>query len=269
MGYQVKASAYLLKSQLTANLENVMDVVLTERKINQNAIEITVDNCTISLPLHQIEYIESRGRTAIFHGEMEYHTYMRLSDVEAILASKSFLRIHRCYIVNPAHCIMIKNYQAILDTGEIWALAFAIDMSVLTVCMAVMKWYAKVAVSPSAGYLISMLSARSLLLSFSFGCGYIVRRQNRKQEGRGVIWICLRLIPLYTIVGTGTLTVMPWKVVCYPVVWLRSAEGCSVSIFYCIWWSIGWSKTGWQRKRDRSFRQRLDCTINQNQSSHG
>lgn len=184
MGYQVKASAYLLKSQLTANLENVMDVVLTERKINQNAIEITVDNCTISLPLHQIEYIESRERTAIFHGEMEYHTYMRLSDVEAILSPKSFLRIHRCYIVNPAHCIMIKNYQAILDTGEICALAFAIDMSVLTVCMAVMKWSAKVAVSPSAGYLVSLLSARPLLLSVSFGCGYVVRRQNRKQEGR-------------------------------------------------------------------------------------
>lgn len=119
MGYGVKASAYILKSQLSGSLEKVMDAVLMDRKLNQNTIEITVDNCVVSLPLHQIEYVESRGRIAIFHGETEYHTHMRFSDIEVILSGKGFLRIHRCYIVNPAHCIAIKNYQAILDNGNI------------------------------------------------------------------------------------------------------------------------------------------------------
>jgi DNA-binding LytR/AlgR family response regulator len=121
MGYQVKASAYILKSQLSNNMEKVMDAVLMDRNLNQNTIEITVDDCVVSLPLHQIEYVESRGRIAIFHGEIEYHTHMcfhmRFSDIEAILSGKGFLRIHKCYIVNPAHCITIKNYQAILGNG--------------------------------------------------------------------------------------------------------------------------------------------------------
>lgn len=118
MGYQVKASAYLLKSQLSTTLENAMNAVLIDRKLNQNMVEIAVHDRMVSLPLHQIVYIESQGRIAVFHSEIEYHTYMRLSDIETILCGKGFLRIHRCYIVNPAHCITIKNYQAILDTGE-------------------------------------------------------------------------------------------------------------------------------------------------------
>lgn len=86
-----------------------------------------------------------------------------------------------------------------------WAVAFAIDTSVLAVGTAVMGGSAQAAISQNASYLFSMFSARSLLLSVSFGCGYLVRRQNRKQESGGIGWIYLLLIPLYTIVGTGTL----------------------------------------------------------------
>lgn len=118
----------------------------------------------------------------------------------------------------PRTALILANWFLVCETcycGSFWkriliillfcAVAFAIDMSVLTMCMAVMNWSAKVAVSPSASYLISMLSARSLLLSISFGCGYIVRHQERKQESSSGIWVCLLLIPLYTIVGTGAL----------------------------------------------------------------
>lgn len=118
MGYQVKASSYLLKSQLTTTLSSAMDAVLTERALNQNTMEITVRNCTVSLPLHKIVFIESHGRISVFHSETDYHTYMRLSDIESALCGKGFLRIHRSYIVNLAHCVALKNYQAILDTGE-------------------------------------------------------------------------------------------------------------------------------------------------------
>lgn len=43
---------------------------------------------------------------------------MRFSDIEGLLAGKGFLRVHRCYIVNLAHCVTIKNYQAVLDNGK-------------------------------------------------------------------------------------------------------------------------------------------------------
>lgn len=118
MGYQVKASAYLLKDQLAATLESAMDSVLTDRMLDRDHVDICSNDRIISLPLHKICFIESQGRSAVFHSDTLYQTNMRFSDVEALLASKGFLRIHRCYIINPAHCVTIKNYQAIMDTGE-------------------------------------------------------------------------------------------------------------------------------------------------------
>lgn len=117
MGYQVKASAYLLKNNLAATLSSAMDAVLAERKLAQDTIEISANGCTIPLHTHEISYIESYGRGVVFHAQCDYHTYMRFSDIEDMLCGKGFLRIHRCYIVNLGHCVTLKNYQAILDTG--------------------------------------------------------------------------------------------------------------------------------------------------------
>lgn len=118
MGYQVKASAYLLKDQLSVTLESTMNMVLTNLQLSRDEIEIMVDGRRVPLRLHRIKYIESQGRIAVFHADTEYNTYLRFSDIETMLAEKGFLRIHRCYIVNPAHCVTIRNYQALLDNGE-------------------------------------------------------------------------------------------------------------------------------------------------------
>ncbi len=50
-----------------------------------------------------------------------------------------------------------------------------------------------------------MISARSLLLSVSFACVRIVRKQERKYQTSGMTWVCLLFIQLYTIVGVGVL----------------------------------------------------------------
>lgn len=118
MGYQVKANAYLLKSQLVNSLESAMDSVLMERKLNQGVIEIEIVGQKVSIPLNEIIYIESHGRNAVFYGKNKYQTYMRFGDIESILSGKGFLRIHRCYIINLARCITIKNYEAILDSNK-------------------------------------------------------------------------------------------------------------------------------------------------------
>ncbi len=118
MGYQVKANAYLLKSQLTTTLDAAMDAVLLEQRLNNGIIKISAGGCVIPLSLQQIIYIESQGRTAIFNCKEEYSTYMRFSDIEAALSGRGFLRVHRCYIVNMRHCVAIKNYLAILDNGK-------------------------------------------------------------------------------------------------------------------------------------------------------
>lgn len=118
MGYQVKASAYLLKSQLTATLDSTLDTVLAERQLSHDEISLQIDGREVMLPLSGISYIESQGRLARFHGQTELSAYQRFSDLEALLAPKGFLRIHRCYILNLAHCVSMKNYQALLESGE-------------------------------------------------------------------------------------------------------------------------------------------------------
>lgn len=101
-------------------------------------------------------------------------------------------------------CFQGKRRKKIFVLLIFWAITYAIDISVLTICMAVQGSSAQAAVSQNSSYLFSMLSARSLLLSVSFGCGYIVKRQEQKQEG-SMLWLCLVLIPVYTIMGTGAL----------------------------------------------------------------
>ncbi len=118
MGYQVKASAYLLKDQLVNTLSAVMDSVISKRNLNQDVIEIMLDNHKIAVSLHQILYIESMRKIIIFHCGCEYRTQMYLSDVEAMLVSKGFLRIQKSYVINLSHCTTMCNYQAILDDGH-------------------------------------------------------------------------------------------------------------------------------------------------------
>lgn len=102
-------------------------------------------------------------------------------------------------------CFRGNGWKRILIISLFWAVTFAIDMSVLTACMTIMNWSAQAVVSQDTAYLLGILSSRSLLLSISSGCGYFVKRQKKKHEGSGAIWVCLLLIPLYTIVGTGAL----------------------------------------------------------------
>lgn len=118
MGYRVKASAYLLKQQLASTLDSAMDAVLAERQLNLDQLTLMVDGREISVPLAGISYLESQGKLTLIHGRAELSAYRKFSDLEALLGAKGFLRIHRCYILNLAHCTAMKNYQAFLDSGE-------------------------------------------------------------------------------------------------------------------------------------------------------
>lgn len=109
-----------------------------------------------------------------------------------------------CFFVSRI-CFDGTIWKRILIILLFWAVAFTVDISVLTVCMSVMNWTAEMALSANAGYLLSMLASRSLLISFSFGCGYVARRQGHKGVRKGTKGIYLLIIPLYTIVGTGGL----------------------------------------------------------------
>ena len=102
-------------------------------------------------------------------------------------------------------CFSGRTWKQALISLLFWAVAFTVDISILTACVTIMKWTSEMALSNDASYLLSILASRSLLLSISFGCAYIVRNQKRKLVKNGIRGIYLLFIPLYTIAGTGGL----------------------------------------------------------------
>ena len=73
---------------------------------------------TIRLKTYEILYIEPLRHKIIFHTRGgEYHIYKPLKEIEKMLESSGFIRIHRSYIVNPRSMKIVKNYETILDNG--------------------------------------------------------------------------------------------------------------------------------------------------------
>lgn len=102
-------------------------------------------------------------------------------------------------------CFRGNPWKKILVIFAYWATAFAIDSAVLAIIMAAMNIEADTVVAQNASYLLGVLSSRSVLLSISFGCAHVVRRQERRQKGGSATWIILLFIPFYTMMGTGAL----------------------------------------------------------------
>ena len=72
----------------------------------------------IRLKTYEILYVESLRHKIIFHTRGgEYHIYKPLKEIEKMLESSGFIRIHRSYIVNPRSMKIVKNYETILDNG--------------------------------------------------------------------------------------------------------------------------------------------------------
>lgn len=95
------------------------------------------------------------------------------------------------------------GWKTILVVLLFWAAAFAVDISVLAVSMAVLDVTAQTVLSEEVSYLLGVISSRSLLLSIAFACRHVIRRQNGSHRRSGVFLICLILIPLYTIITNG------------------------------------------------------------------
>ena len=73
---------------------------------------------TVRLKTYEILYIESLRHKIIFHTRGgEYHIYKPLKEIEKMLESSGFIRIHRSYIVNPRSMKIVKSYETILDNG--------------------------------------------------------------------------------------------------------------------------------------------------------
>lgn len=109
------------------------------------------------------------------------------------------------YFVVCEICCCGNVWKFILVIMLFWAAAFSVDISVLAVCMTVMDLTALTVVEQDVGYLLGVISSRSLLLSIAFSCRHVIRRQNDRHKRSGVFLVCLILIPLYTITANGVM----------------------------------------------------------------
>lgn len=119
-GYKVNAVRYIMKDTLDAAISECMDAILQKMQLRQ------ISFCFIEgekkLYTDNLLYVESKKHKSVFCYQEEqltkYQIYEKLDDIEKILDSVGFLRIHKSYLVNMRHIRKISNYIAELSTGE-------------------------------------------------------------------------------------------------------------------------------------------------------
>lgn len=121
-GYVVGAFRYLLKDNLDETFEPAMDAALAHLSYGTDTVDVKCGKEQYRLPLSSILYVESDKRVLTFvlgDGPHEsLRCYRKLSDLEAELAGKGFLRIHKSYLVNLRYIDAIKNYTAYFKDGS-------------------------------------------------------------------------------------------------------------------------------------------------------
>ncbi|MCI2105884.1 MAG: LytTR family DNA-binding domain-containing protein [Intestinimonas sp.] len=118
-GYQVKATAYLLKNDMENTFNEAMDDALESLGSREPALEMHATGGKRQMLLSRIWYLESFKRTVQINGDPALRFNEKISDLEHKLSNSGFLRIHKSYLVNLDHCMAIKNYRAVLDNGRL------------------------------------------------------------------------------------------------------------------------------------------------------
>ena len=82
----------------------------------KNMISFETENGLLSLPLQNILYIESNNKSQLVVTAQNTYTILSsLNKLEADLADKGFIRIHRCYLLNYCHIYLIQQDSVLLD----------------------------------------------------------------------------------------------------------------------------------------------------------
>ena len=119
-GYEVGAFRYLLKSELERKLGQYLQQALAQLESDRQVLTIRAEGEPVSIPLHQIRYLEANQHTVLVHTTgRDYITYATLAELEERLETKGFLRIHKSYLVNMAHLSKYQSQEAVLSDGTV------------------------------------------------------------------------------------------------------------------------------------------------------
>ena len=122
-GYKVEAFRYILKNEIRSGINEALGASLKKIEEHKKAILFKFVEGERCIELKQIKYIESNGHKAIFYivdddKEIKYTIYEKLDNLEKIINFKSFIRVHKSYIVNCYFISSISNYVLFLKSGE-------------------------------------------------------------------------------------------------------------------------------------------------------
>lgn len=119
--YHVNALFYLLKPISYENLSVVMDKFYKSYTSSNDYLEFYSSRILIRVYLRDILYFEVYGHKSMIHlKDRVYSTNRSLSELEKELDNQTFLRCHRCFIVNMHYIVQVgDNYFLLTDNTQI------------------------------------------------------------------------------------------------------------------------------------------------------
>ena len=117
-GYQVNALRYLLKPIQQAQLNDLLNLIITKRK--EEVLTISTKFGQKKIVLKEIAYIESKQRKLYFHCNQEVDKmYGKIGEFAITLANNNFVRPHQSYLVQLEFVKELKKDHLILEDGSL------------------------------------------------------------------------------------------------------------------------------------------------------
>lgn len=123
--YEVHASRYLLKPVSEEHFFEAMDFALYYQNAEKNPLfPVKTKNGTLSMPYSKIEYIENYSRMLnvfLADGENIKSIFIRKSfdeEIKEISGDRSFLRIHKSFLINMNHVKKLGQGNIIMESGR-------------------------------------------------------------------------------------------------------------------------------------------------------
>jgi len=123
-GYKVNAIRYILKDNCNfdAAVTECLDTIFEKLEINKNKMKFDFLEGEKEIRLEDIIFIESRLHKLVFEmkgkGTKRYILYGKLDDIEQLLQTYGFLRVHQSFLANMKYIAQLSNYRAVLTTSR-------------------------------------------------------------------------------------------------------------------------------------------------------
>lgn len=121
-GYCVSAFRYLLKQRLDDELPQCIDDIRDKMAQSVEQIQLQGREYPFEVALNDIMFFEGSSYRMVQLHSIDGKVIEckgRLSELEALLCDKGFLRLQRSFIANMRYILAIKNYNAVLKDGTI------------------------------------------------------------------------------------------------------------------------------------------------------